>query len=325
MFLPILTIPAFADVPPAPTNLIAILEDKQVTLEWDMPYDVDAPVHAYFIENKLSYDSQWGSIDIINNNTSYVASGLANGVSYEFRVSGINTYGISDSTTVTAIPESIIEIQELLDMVTNNTNTLNINKNTIDANYATLTDYNYTLMDYNITLITQNETILSLQEELAALTLLVNSLLEPQSEAPKIIAVTASDPDNLDDVYSDGVIITINFDEDTNQPGGEGTQQKSAVDDMFAFSDSIGQGHNGVWATPDTFVITITNINGAGPPLIGITTVTPTGITLILSADETTTPSTVTSPVLGGDWGVTPDTIRDKHQKIKDKHDKNKQ
>jgi len=54
----------------------------------------------------------------------------------------------------------------------------------------------------------------------------------------------------------------------------------------------------------DTFTITINGIRNAGPPVIDVTTVTPSGITQILSADELSELSSATSPVLSGDFGV---------------------
>lgn len=126
------------------------------------------------------------------------------------------------------------------------------------------------------------------------------------TDAPKINSVVVDDPDDLDDVYFTDDIITIIFDSDTNTPGGTGPQTRTAVDDLFTFSESIGQAYNGQWSAPDTFIITINNVNNAGPPVIDITTVTPAGITPILSSDETSIASTFTSPVLSGDFGVPP-------------------
>ena len=123
-------------------------------------------------------------------------------------------------------------------------------------------------------------------------------------DAPIIISLVADDPDDLDNVYSAGDTITITFDSDTNEPGGTGTQTKTAVNDLYIFTESLGETYTGQWNTTDTFVITITNATGVSPPIMGSTTVTPTGITPILSTDGTSESSIITSPVLSGDFGL---------------------
>jgi len=122
--------------------------------------------------------------------------------------------------------------------------------------------------------------------------------------APIITSLIADDPDNLDNVYSINDTLTIIFDSDTNTPGGMGIQNKTAVNNLYNFTDSLGESYTGVWNSTVTFVITISNTTGAAPPIIGTTTVTPTGITPILSFDETSGPSDTTSPALSGDFGL---------------------
>ena len=123
------------------------------------------------------------------------------------------------------------------------------------------------------------------------------------ADAPIIISLTADDPDNLDDIYSIEDTITIQFDSNTNTPGGIGLQKKQQVDDLFTFTDIPAQAYNGQWITSNTFVITIKSINNA-EITIGQTRVTPTGTTPILPADNTPDASYLTSPVLDGDWGI---------------------
>jgi len=123
------------------------------------------------------------------------------------------------------------------------------------------------------------------------------------SPAPISISLVADDPDDLDDVYSVDDTITITFDSDTNMPGGISPQTKTAVDDLFTFTESLGDRYRGQWSMPDTFTITILDVNNAGPPIINTTTVTPAGTTPILSADETSESSIATSPILTGDFG----------------------
>lgn len=183
------------------------------------------------------------------------------------------------------------------------------NQQRLDEHDITLDIQNTTMQEYDTMLYSQQEDISIIQDEQTDQRSFIDMILSflglsDTLDAPIIISVIADDPDNLDDIYSVDDTITILFDSDTNQPGGTGTQQKLAVDNIFTFSEELGQGHNGEWVTPDTFVITITGINGAGPPVFGITTVTPTGSTLILPADDNADNfSTVTSPVLIGDFG----------------------
>jgi len=124
-------------------------------------------------------------------------------------------------------------------------------------------------------------------------------------EAPIITLLVADDPDDLNDIYSIFDTITITFDSDTNTPGGTDVQRKPTIDDMFTFSESLGRAYSGKWIAPDTFIITIHSVNNASPPIISGTTVTPAGITPILSDQETSVPSSSISPVLSGDFGIT--------------------
>ena len=134
--------------------------------------------------------------------------------------------------------------------------------------------------------------------------------ISTSTQSPTITSLIADDSDDLDNVYSVDDTIVIQFDSDTNQPGGTGPQTKTAVDDLFTFTEPLGQTYRGQWTTPDTFTITIKNTNNAGPPLIGSTTVTPSGITPILSFDETSFASYTTSPVLSGDFGTASPAIQ---------------
>ena len=75
---------------------------------------------------------------------------------------------------------------------------------------------------------------------------------------------------------------------------------------MFTFTEALGMPYRGQWTSADTFSISIAGMRNPGPPVIGLTTVTPSGIMPILSIHETSTPSNSTSPVLSGDWGILP-------------------
>lgn len=64
-------------------------------------------------------------------------------------------------------------------------------------------------------------------------------------------------------------VLQVSFSEETNMGGYiEGqTMTKSALDNMFSFSASLGFDYYGLWKTKKRLVITIINENGAGPPL----------------------------------------------------------
>ena len=64
-------------------------------------------------------------------------------------------------------------------------------------------------------------------------------------------------------------VLQVSFSEDTNMGGYlEGqTMTKSAVDNMFSFSESLGFDYYGLWNTKKQLVITIIDEDGAGPPL----------------------------------------------------------
>ena len=65
------------------------------------------------------------------------------------------------------------------------------------------------------------------------------------------------------------LVLQVTFSEDTNMGGYiEGqTMSKSALDNMFSYSVSLGFDYYGIWRTKKQLVITIINEYGAGPPL----------------------------------------------------------
>jgi len=159
----------------------------------------------------------------------------------------------------------------------------------------------------NNTIISLIANVTSIQTDLEILIALVEELIEQQPplplDAPIIISLTADDPDDSDSIPSVDDTITIKFDSDTNEAGGNGVQTKSEVNNLFTFTENISQAYKGQWITADTFIITINSINNA-EMVIGNTTVTPAQITLILPADNNPENySYETSPPLTGDWG----------------------
>ena len=66
------------------------------------------------------------------------------------------------------------------------------------------------------------------------------------TDAPIITSLVATDPDNLDNVYSVGDTITITFDSDTNTPGGTDIKSRQAVDRFFTFTEPLGRSYSGL-------------------------------------------------------------------------------
>ena len=106
--------------------------------------------------------------------------------------------------------------------------------------------------------------------------------------------------DDVDDndLYTVNDIITIFFESDTNFQNSR-TNDFTVINDLFTFSDSIGDDYIGRWLTPDAFTITIKDTANAALSA-NVTTVTPAGTIPILSADNTSEPSTIQSPPLVG-------------------------
>lgn len=122
---------------------------------------------------------------------------------------------------------------------------------------------------------------------------------------PFIIDFVVDDPDNSDPAYSSGDVFTIRFSEPTNRPGGTGAQLKPAVDNLFSFTNSLGNDHDaytGQWINPKTFKITVSSVNN-GNPKIGVTTVEPAGTTPIKNPAGTSLASIGKSSPLSGSFG----------------------
>ncbi|XP_002741598.1 uncharacterized protein LOC100369441 [Saccoglossus kowalevskii] len=73
-------------------------------------------------------------------------------------------------------------------------------------------------------------------------------------EIPQVISVTASDPDNLDMNYSDGDVISIVFDKDTDMPA---VTERADLDKIFMFDPSLGTDYSGMWKSSQDLEITI--------------------------------------------------------------------
>ena len=145
---------------------------------------------------------------------------------------------------------------------------------------------------------------------------------------PRIVSVTASDPDNSAPSYSDGDTITIVFDVALSvryrnwQDGGLTTDPntyvsaagvggpRAFVNSLFKFSGKLGQDYTGNWEDASTFVVTVTDVTAGYGIDIGATTVQakrcPTFIAVtcgdITNAARTSDPS-VDIAVLQGSFG----------------------
>lgn len=204
-----------------------------------------------------------------------------------------NTYMMNDmytthNTLITTLSETDIQHNSSITTLQNQTTTHD----------TLITILSEALTEQDEFISTLSETITILNEQINELQRILDEIREipPIADAPIIIEVYYFDV-NHDGEYSAGDKITILFDSNTNSAGGR-IVTNIDIDNMFTFTESIGTIYRGTWQTPTTFVITLNNVNNAGPPVIGTTTVTPTGIIPILSTDKTSLPSTVTSPVM---------------------------
>jgi len=118
---------------------------------------------------------------------------------------------------------------------------------------------------------------------------------------PSIQAIIADDPDNLDDVFGDFDTITIKFLEPTNTPP---VTTKAEIDDLFIFSQSIGDDYTGVFTLNSTLVINVTDTaNLEEPPAVDELTITTKASGNLKDFAETSLPSASVSPPLAGSFG----------------------
>jgi len=182
--------------------------------------------------------------------------------------------------------------------------------------------------------------LLNAQETSSALTGLSPVLIGSfdQKVGPEILSITADDPNNLNDSYSIGDTITIQFSEPTNtqfydplaaavdprllEPGVPSvpdlkdeiddenrTLTKDEVDTLFRFTQDLGDGYIGFWDGDSTFVITVTNDQVDIPPEIGSFQIIVRESGDILNISETSLPSISISPTLTGSFGTFKDII----------------
>ena len=95
------------NTPTAPQSLSGTAADGQVSLSWSAPDSIGSSlITSYFLEDKASASPTWQTYATTSSSTlSSVVSGLSDGVSYDFRVSAINSSGTSvPSSIFTATP-----------------------------------------------------------------------------------------------------------------------------------------------------------------------------------------------------------------------------
>jgi hypothetical protein len=120
---------------------------------------------------------------------------------------------------------------------------------------------------------------------------------------PAISEVVASDPDNMDGIYSNNDVITIKFSTATNTPS---VANKTALLAVFSFSQSLGTLFTGQWPTPDICEITIIDATGALPPKIGELLVSVRSTGSLKNSAGTSLPSVSVSAPIIGNWGTLP-------------------
>lgn len=122
-----------------------------------------------------------------------------------------------------------------------------------------------------------------------------------QRAGPNIISLVADDPKGtIVPGFDNSDTITVIFSEKTNQPA---VNTKNALDDLFTFSQAIGDDYSGVWTANGDLVITI--LDGeqlTEPPVVGDLQVVVKG-TGNLRAQNGSEPSTAVSPFLSGNFG----------------------
>jgi hypothetical protein len=118
---------------------------------------------------------------------------------------------------------------------------------------------------------------------------------------PNMASATARDPDNGDDVLSDGDTLTLVFDRDTNQPAAA---TKAEIDGLVDFGgSSLGDGYTGAWSDARTLVITVTDATNGNLAIGDTITIIAEGTADLTNTAGTSAASTDSASVAGA-WGV---------------------
>ena len=86
-------------------SLTATPADTSVTLDWSAPTGVDPlTINGYRIDYRVGSSAQWSTIENLTTLTEYNIDSLSNGVTYSFRVTGINAGGPGESAFISSTP-----------------------------------------------------------------------------------------------------------------------------------------------------------------------------------------------------------------------------
>ena len=104
------TTSACLTAPTSPTSLTATPGNSQISLSWTAPSsNGGSALTDYLIEYKLTSTSTWNTFShSASTSTSAVITSLTNGVSYDFRVSAINSVGTSTASGVASSSPDIL-------------------------------------------------------------------------------------------------------------------------------------------------------------------------------------------------------------------------
>ena len=82
-------------IPNSPTNFTSISGNNQVTLNWDAPtFNGHLSITGYKIETKNGDDGSYSVLEETTLTNPYIATGLANGTIYSFKISALNCVGV---------------------------------------------------------------------------------------------------------------------------------------------------------------------------------------------------------------------------------------
>ncbi|MDR1266334.1 MAG: fibronectin type III domain-containing protein [Propionibacteriaceae bacterium] len=94
-----------AKTPQAPPTLTATAGDTQVGLAWTTPNNGGAAISHYIVWYRVQGAATWQNTATDTPLTAFTVTGLTNGVTYEFKVAGVNAIGLGlASQPVTATP-----------------------------------------------------------------------------------------------------------------------------------------------------------------------------------------------------------------------------
>eukprot|EP00762_Andalucia_godoyi_P007997 ANDGO_03496.mRNA.1 hypothetical protein GUITHDRAFT_146346 len=122
---------------------------------------------------------------------------------------------------------------------------------------------------------------------------------------PAIISFVASDPDNLDGIFSAFDVFLVTFDGPTNCPN---VNSKFLIDQLILFSGAgFGADYNATWLTLATLKIVVLNVGTltrASSPRVGSYRISIRSSGNLKNSMNTSLPSSAWSPVLSGSLGA---------------------